>query len=284
MGNIIQFFKQYFHVVAFIFLQVIALILIYNTKVYPRFAISSATQTFTAPINRMCYGVIRYFNLNSENKYLVEQNLHLLRNLQSNFLISSDSVSSVEGYVTDSLHRTKKVRLYDYISANVIYNTIHKQNNYLMIDKGSEDGIEYDMAVISAQGTVGVVSDVSAHFATVISMLNPDSKISAKVEPANQLGTIAWHFNDPTIAYLEDMPEYLNINVGDSVFTSGYSNIFPSHILIGKIVEKVKEPTNSFLTLKVQLATDFNHINSVFVVRNLYREELDTLKTNMKNE
>ena len=49
-------------------------------------------------------------------------------------------------------------------------------------------------------------------------------------------------------------------------------------------MEKVKEPTNSFLTLKVQLATDFNHINSVFVVRNLYREELDTLKTNMKNE
>jgi len=131
---------------------------------------------------------------------------------------------------------------------------------------------------------VGVVSDVSKHFATIISLLHPDCQISAKVHPANQLGTITWRYGDPQSVYLEDIPEHLNINEGDSVLTSGYSNIFPSGILIGTISEKSKNPTANFLTLKVALATDFNHINTVFVVRNLYREELETLKSNMKED
>ena len=251
---------------------------------YPGFAIARATKVLITPINRMCYSVIRHFNYSKENQYLTEQNLALMNAQEGNFLISNDSVTPVEGNYTDSLGRTKRVRLYEYTSANVIYNTIHKKNNYLMIDKGSDDGIEPDMSVLSAEGVVGVVSEVSRHFATVISLLHPDCQISAKVQPANQLGTITWRYGDPQSVYLEDIPEHLNINEGDSVLTSGYSNIFPSGILVGTVSEKSKNPTASFLTLKVKLSTDFNHINTVYVIRNLYREELETLKSNMKED
>ena len=265
-------------------MKVVCIVLISKTMNYPGFAIVRATKVLTTPINRMCYGVVRHFNFNKENQYLTQQNLELLNAQEGNFLISSDSITGVEGDYTDTLGRTKRVRLYEYTSANVIYNTIHKKNNYLMIDKGSEDGIQPDMSVLSAEGVVGVVSEVSKHFSTVISLLHPDCQISAKVQPANQLGTITWRYGDPTSVYLEDIPEHLNINEGDSVLTSGYSNIFPNGILIGTISEKSKDPTASFLTLKVTLATDFNHINTVYVVRNLYREELETLKSNMKED
>ena len=284
MNNLLVFLKRYFHVLTFVGLQVLCLVMISRTMNYPGFAIARATKVLTTPINRMCYSVIRHFNYSKENQYLTDQNLALLNAQEGNFLISSDSVTPVQGNYTDSLGRTKRVRLYEYTSANVIYNTIHKKNNYLMIDKGSDDGIEPDMSVLSAEGVVGVVSEVSRHFATVISLLHPDCQISAKVQPANQLGTITWRYGDPQSVYLEDIPEHLNINEGDSVLTSGYSNIFPSGILVGTVSEKSKNPTASFLTLKVKLATDFNHINTVYVVRNLYREELETLKSNMKED
>ena len=284
MNNLLVFLKRYFHVLTFVGLQILCMVMIARTMNYPGFAIARATKVLTTPINRMCYSVIRHFNYSKENQYLTEQNLALLNAQEGNFLVSSDSVTPVQGNYTDSLGRTKRVRLYEYTSANVIYNTIHKKNNYLMIDKGSDDGIEPDMSVLSAEGVVGVVSEVSRHFATVISLLHPDCQISAKVQPANQLGTITWRYCDPQSVYLEDIPEHLNINEGDSVLTSGYSNIFPSGIMVGTVSEKSKKPTASFLTLKVKLATDFNHINTVYVVRNLYREELETLKSNMKED
>lgn len=285
MGKLYEFIRRYFHVLLFIALAITGIVLIYQSTTYQRFAIGEATRTITGPVNAMSQKIVSHFNLSSENEGLVEQNLRLLREQKANFLVSSDSISTAESEVTDTVtHRTTTKRLYDYSTANVVYNTIHRKYNYLMIDKGTEDGITRDMAVLSSRGIVGVVTDVSAHFATVTSLLHPNSNISAKVMPANQLGTIAWKFGDPTTAYLNDIPEHMSINVGDSVFTSGFSDIFPNNLLIGVISEKSKSPNNSFLTLKVKLATDFNHVNTVFLVRNLYKEEMDELKAEMEDE
>lgn len=285
MGKLYEFIRRYFHVLLFIALAITSIVLIYQSTTYQRFAIGEATRTITGPVNAMSQKIVSHFNLSAENEGLVEQNLRLLREQKANFLVSSDSISTAESEVTDTVtHRTTTKRLYDYSTANVVYNTIHRKHNYLMIDKGTEDGITRDMAVLSSRGIVGVVTDVSAHFATVTSLLHPNSNISAKVMPANQLGTIAWKFGDPTTAYLNDIPEHMSINVGDSVFTSGFSDIFPNNLLIGVISEKSKSPNNSFLTLKVKLATDFNHVNTVFLVRNLYKEEMDELKAEMEDE
>lgn len=285
MGKLIAFIQKYLHIIVFMILLILGFYFIYQSTNYPRFAIAHATSTITAPINRLSYNIISHFNLKSENDALVEQNLQLLKERESNFLTSSDSISTAESVTTDTnTHKVTRTRLYDYSSANVVYNTIHRKYNYMMIDKGSDDGVTPDMAVLSASGIAGVVTDVTSHFATVTSLLHPNSNISAKVIPADQLGTVTWKYGDPTTAYLNDIPEHMNINVGDSVVTSGFSDIFPSGLLIGTISEKSKSPTDSFLTLKIKLATDFNHVNHVYIVRNLYKEEMDQLKKKMEDE
>ena len=285
MGKLIAFIQKYLHIIVLVILFIVGFYFIYQSTTYPRFAIAHATSTIAAPINKLSYNIVRHFNLRPENEALVEQNLQLLQERESNYLISSDSIATAESVSTDTTtHKTTRTKLYDYSSANVVYNTIHRKCNYLMIDKGSNDGIVVDMAVLSARGVAGVVTDVSAHFATVTSLLHPNSSISAKVMPANQLGTVVWKYGDPTSAFLNDIPEHMSINVGDSVFTSGCSDIFPNGILIGTISEKSKSPTDSFLTLKIKLATDFNHINHVYIVRNLYKDEMDKLKEKMENE
>lgn len=285
MGKLFDFIKKYFHVLLFIILQVVCIVMISHSMTYQHYYIAHATNAITAPVNKLSYNIISHFNLNSENKGLLEQNLKLLRERDANFLVSEDSLYTAEKEEFDTdTHKTTRTRLYDYSTANVVYNTIHRKHNYIIIDKGAEDGITNDMAVLSSRGIVGVVTDVSTHFSTVTSLLHPNSNISAKVMPADQLGTIAWEYGDPTSARLNDIPEHMSIHVGDSVFTSGFSDIFPSGLLIGVISEKSKSNESSFLTLKVKLATDFNHINTVFLVRNLYKEELEELKDNMEED
>jgi len=280
MNNLAQFLRKNFHYLLFVILQIIAIILIYNTLNYPRFVISTFGKSVTGPFYEMRHFFTKHFNFEHENAILVQENLKLLREQESSFIFRSDSLLT-EAELTKL---NKRLRVYDYTYANVIHNTVHKKNNYLIIDKGASDGITYDMAVICSDGVVGVVNDVSEHYSSVISLLHSDSRISAKIYPSNQLGNIVWDEDDPEKANLLDISQHININIGDSVFTSGYSYVFPKNILIGTVCEKKVNSKSSFLTLKVKLSTNFSRLNTVYIVKNLYKSELDSLKSSFKNE
>ena len=285
MGRLFDFLKRYFHVITFVVLQVAALVMLSYSMNYPHYALARITKSITAPVNHLCFNVVRHFNLNSENEALVKQNLQLLQDQDDNFLIGDDSLRTAESVNVDTVRKvTRRTRLYDYSTASVVYNTSHKKNNYLLIDKGSDDGVTTEMAVLSPNGIVGVVTDVAKHFSTVTTLLNPSTKISAKVLRTNQLGTISWHFGDAEVAYLEDVPEHAEVNVGDSICTSGYSDIFPNNVLIGVVSSSEKDPSSGFLVLKVKLSTDFSHLNTVYLVQNVYRDEFEQLKSRMKDE
>ena len=279
MNNLIDFLRSYFHIFLFLVLQIFCLILISDNLSYPGFKMGKLTRQITYPVHKMWRGILQYANYGAENRALAEQNLQLLKERENSFLIVDDSV-----YVQHVNAGDRKVRLYDYISANLVYNTVHKAYNYIIIDKGSRDGVELDMAIFSVHGVVGFVNDVSEHFATAISILHPNARISAKLMPSNQLGTVMWQGDDPTIAYLHDIPQHVSVNIGDTVLTSGYSNVFPSDLLIGKVLDIEPNKNSIFLTIKIRLSVDMNKINTVYVVKNLYKEELDKLKSNMKNE
>ena len=253
---------------------------IYKNNNYQHFVISTGMQSITAPAQKFANNFYKYFQYPSENAYLVQQNLELLKEKENMFIFSEDSVYSVFSEANNTR------RMYDITTAHVVFNTINKTNNYIIIDKGKRDGITNDMAVVSPNGVVGVVSDVSEHFSTVISLLNTNFRISAKIRilPVNQIGTVVWLDQDPTIAQVTDIPQHLMVAIGDSVVTSGYSDVFPNDILIGTVIEKYNNTNNTFLTIKIRLATDFRNLNNVYIISNLYKSELDTLKTKFLDE
>ena len=248
---------------------------------YTSFALDRFCQTIVSPINEAWYNVIRHFSLEAENEQLVQQNIALLDERDNAFTFKDDSVYTAA--VCDSNQRVK-MRLYDYSYANIVYKTTDKTHNYIIIDKGRADGVTIDMAVLSAGGVCGVVSDVTEHFSSIISLLHPDARISARLLPSNQIGTVLWDGISAKYAQLYDIPQHVPVTVGDSIVTSGYSNIFPKDILVG-IVEDVHETGHSsFLTIKVRLATNFNNVNTVYLIRNIYTSEMDELKSNFKDE
>lgn len=282
MNNLIEFFKNNFHYFLLSVLLVLSLLMMGKSMSYDRYVLARITQSITGPIQKSWSEMWYKLSLSKENEELVQQNIRLMREQSNMFIVKNDSLFS-QMSETDSLHPQKK-RLYDYSYAHVIFKTTDQAFNYIIIDKGSKDGVMRDMAVTSPKGVVGVVGDVSDNFSSVISILHPDSRISALVSSINQVGTVVWEGADPCVAYLENIPQHLDINIGDSVLTSGYSNIFPQGMLIGTVKEVTTGKNASFLTIKVKLATDFNRLNTVYLVENLYKPEIDSLKANFKNE
>ncbi|MCL2245707.1 MAG: rod shape-determining protein MreC [Lentimicrobiaceae bacterium] len=271
--------KRYFHLFVFLLLQLFALMLFYNNSTYQHFVISTAAQGIIGPLQKLAHNFYKHFQYSTENASLLQQNLNLLKEQEKMFFFSEDTVYSIF-----SGENKNKRRMYDIQTAHVVFNSINKAHNYIIIDKGSKDGVTPDMAVISPNGVAGVVSDVSKNFSTVISLLNPLSRVSAKILPINQIGTVVWLDSDPSVAQVIAIPQHLLVTVGDSVVTSGYSDVFPKDILIGTVIEKFDNPNNTFLTIKIRLATDFRNLHNVYLISNLYKPELDSLKSKFVNE
>lgn len=282
MNNLIEFLKRNFHYFLLAVLLVLSSLMIGKSMAYDHYKFAKVSQSITGPIQKSWSGMLHKFSLGDENEALVQQNIELMREQENMFIVKDDSLFS-EMSETDSIH-TQSIRLYDYSHAHVIYKTTDQAFNYIIIDKGKKDGVVLDMAVTSPKGVVGVVGDVSDNFSSIISILHPDSRISALVSSINQVGTVVWDGKRPDIAYLENIPQHLDINIGDSVLTSGYSNIFPKGLLIGTVKEVSMGKNASFLTIKVKLATDFNRLNTVYLIENLYKQEIDSLKANFKDE
>ena len=171
--------------------------------------------------------------------------------------------------VTDSTH----MQHYTYVPVKVINNSTQRRNNYLTINKGILQGVEPEMAVISSNGIVGIVKDVSKDFASVISVLHKNSSISARLSENGYFGSLIWDGRDPRIAQLTDIPHHVTIKEGMTVETSGFSSMFPRGIPVGKVLSSDIASGDNFHTIDVELNTDMNSISMVYVVNNLMRIE-----------
>ena len=156
---------------------------------------------------------------------------------------------------------------YRLIPAKVVSNSVNRADNLITIDRGRADGVERDMGVACGSGIVGVVYMASDHYAVVIPVLNTStSRISCCIRGRGYFGYLRWYGEDPAVAYLEDVPRHARFKRGDWVETSGYSAIFPSGVLVGKIETIYNSSDGLSYKLKVRLSTDFSCLRDVCVI------------------
>jgi rod shape-determining protein MreC len=134
------------------------------------------------------------------------------------------------------------------------------------------------MGVIDQNGVVGIVNVVTEHHARVISLLNPNFRLSCKIKGNESFGSLVWDGNDPRYVVLEELPRHTKYQKGDTVITSGYSAVFPEGIPVGVVVSNNKGRNENFFALKVRLLSDFSTLNNVQVVLNNASEELRRLE------
>ncbi|MEZ4965099.1 MAG: rod shape-determining protein MreC [Saprospiraceae bacterium] len=188
--------------------------------------------------------------------------------------------------LSDSSRRALMRPQYKFIAAQVVGNTISSANNWLMINRGSLDGVRPHMGVVSRDGVVGIVRHVSPHFSVAMSVLHRQTKVTVAVERFNALGSLVWEGGDPSIMSLQDVMRHFRVKDKDAIVTSGYSQIFPKGVVVGHVDgDPEPDPENRhFWNIKVKLTQDMASVNNVYVVENIYYTELDSLMQQVKNE
>lgn len=269
MRNLLLFFKRYSHVFLFIALEAIAIVLIVQNSYYQ----SSKMISWCNSIAGSCYSrvasVSNYFKLAETNRQLVEENARLREQLASSYIQYNKKVFEIE----DTVYKQK----YSYIEAQIIKNSFNKRCNYIMINKGTAQGVKNDMAVMSPQGIVGTVVNTTRNFATIMSVLHPDSRNSVKVKRIGISGSLTWDGKDFRYGTLVDIPTTHKLYKNDTIVTSGFSQEFPEGIVVGYVEGVRQNPGDGFYTVRIRLATDFNKINFVYVINNIFHEEQEVL-------
>ena len=273
MYNLRRFLLKYHFVILFILLEVISLLLLARSQNFHRNHLVTTTNDAVGRVYEWGSGVGNYFRLGNTNRQLAEENAMLRKEL-SVVIDTTKNTYDIQGRDT----------IYEYIPAQVVNNSTNQVNNYIIINKGKMDGIERDMGVVSSEGIVGVVADVSSHYASIISLLHSHSVIGVRFKDNQQLGSLKWNTNDYRFGMVEDIPTHLVIKVGDTVVTSSYSFIFPEDLMVGTVEEMYEVSSGILNKAKVRFATDFARLRHVYVIKNLYKPELDSLKANFMTQ
>ena len=270
-------------------LELICAWLIIGNNPYQGARFFNSSNGLVASMNNVSHGVREYFLLRQINSTLAEENAQLrskfeaLNQLQyiSNPARENDSIP-VQKVVT-AAGDSAVITQFDFVSAKVVSNTVNRFTNFMTINKGSEDGIEPGMAVISPLGAVGKVRTVSRHYSVVTSILHVDVHISALLKRTGHFGTVQWDGRYPELVKLLYIPRHVKPVKGDSVVTSGYNAIFPEGIMVG-LIEDVRLTDELFYDLTVKLSQDFRKLSYVEVVKNSLKGELDSLMQTVSEE
>lgn len=277
MRNLISFLIRHSSWFVFLLYVFISLFLLFQNNPYQQYVYLTSANSASASIYRVVSGVTSYFNLQSINNDLQERNallemevINLKRQLDDcKICMIADSIS-----LPDSVAQS-----YEYYFAGVINNSVSRPMNYITIDKGSSDGIEPEMGVVDQNGVVGIVSVVSKHAARVISLLNPNMKLSCKVKGSDYFGSLYWDGVSPHFAVLEEMPRHVVYQKGDTIVTSGYSAVFPEGLIVGVIESGMKTNDDNFIALRVRLSTDFTRLSTVRAIKSKLSDELKEIET-----
>lgn len=276
MNSIFQFLYKHLHWFVFVVLEIVCFVLLFS---FNGFQGSIYLSTANAVSARLMVGksrVASYFALDQTNEALAMQNAILqqrvteLEQMLGQFRLDSLSEAEAIDKVRRMGFRISPVRIVD--------NSINKTDNFITIDKGSADGLVPDMGVIDCAGTLGVVYKCSQHYSLVMPLLNSKSSLSCKVLGGDSFGFLKWEGGDARYAMLYDLPRYAEVQIGDTIVTSGHSVSFPEGIMVGRVAEMFPSSEGLYVTLKVLLSAGFDQLGHAFVVSKMDADELVALK------
>ena len=256
----------------FILLEIAALGMLRHGDSLQDLFISRAAHGFLGYFWGVSENISDYASLRTENKHLAEEILRLTETITR---LEEEAAAAA---ARDSADYTTAWRgKYEFIPAEVIKNSVNKQHNYLIIGKGSDDGVRPQTGIITSRGVIGIVDAVSRHYSYAISFLNSDSSISARIGKDGAAGPMAWDGKGSGNALLREIPLQVKFEEGDTVYTSGFSTIFPPDIPIGRITGS-RIVNGATFEIKVSLFQDFSSVRHVCLVRNRDLDEIMSLE------
>ncbi len=276
MRNLIALIQKYYHVVIFLVLEIYCFVLIARNDSFQRTALVNFMGGVSGSVLQKKADVEYYFRLKNINDSLMTENARLREAMPANQFAYGHRDSLVRDTITGKPH-------FKYFEAKVVNNSVTNPNNFIIINRGRNQGLKENMGVIGGNnGVVGRVVKVYNNYSAIMSVLHKDTKISAKLGDGT-IGLVEWTDLDPEYVTLLNIPQHIKVKSGDTVYTSGFST-YPENELIGFVAGKTKNASNNMNDIKVKLATRFRNVQYVYAVEDLLGDERIQLEKAVKGD
>ncbi|MEA3406503.1 MAG: rod shape-determining protein MreC [Chloroflexota bacterium] len=223
--------------------------------------IQFALQRAMTPFFHMTDRIAEFGVLNAENKALREEIAVLRKQI---ILLKEAQIEN------ETLRRQLDFKVaapnYHVLSAQVIGHDPTNLLQYLVIDRGAEDGIEAGMPVVVAEGLVGRISEVSAASSKVMLISNPSSSVSALIQRSRATGVVQGRGGH--VLSMRYIPQGDTVVRGDVVLTSGLGGNFPKRLVIGQVESVQYKEVEMFQEARMVPAVRLHDLEVVMVILN----------------
>lgn len=264
MRSLLDFIVKHSYVFLFILLEILSLVLLFGFNDRQKEAFLTSANSMSGTLLEWRSGVDQFFSLRKENARLIDENTRLRDMLYE--MTDSQYVDQERAMSTEKV-----------VAARVVDNSIRKDDNYVTINKGRRDGISPGMGVYNADGVVGVVMVTGKRYSVVMPVLNGNSSISCKKKGTDCFGFLEWAGGNPYVAQLKDMPFHSEVEIGDTIVTTGFSSVFPENIPVGTVAGVERSKNGYTLKIQVNLACDLSDLGWVYVHTETSDEEIQDL-------
>ena len=250
-------------------LVVFSLILIFsNDNIQIRFLRAAAISSF-GTVQSGLSAIPNVFELEKENKAYRETNIRL-----------SNEIASLKEAKLENIRLTKLLNFKDknslgIVSAKIVNKSLLQTRNTITLNVGESDSVRTNMTVITDDGLVGKIVSTSSTYSVAQILFNKDMRITAKIQ-RNRLDGIVY-YDGISKLMVNNIQKNADVNVGDIIITSEYSNVYPSGIPIGIVVE-VGNLDNLFKKVVVSPLVNFATLEEVFVLKNTPSKERTNLE------
>ena len=237
--------------------------------------ISSSVSTVVSPLQKIVYNInsrvketvdffLNFSEVKLENEQVKQKNVEL-----ANELIEYESLKDEVERLREALNFTESKNNYKYVGVNIIGYSGNSLSDGYIIDKGSNDGIDKNMVVVSSKGLVGKVTKVASNFAIVQSILNENIAVAVMDQQTREATGVLQGLSDKkdnnmTVVY--NLPISSDVKEGDIIITSGLGKIYPKEIPVGTVVSVEEDNVRVMKSAVVEPFVNFNEVEELFVV------------------
>lgn len=279
MRNLVLILVKYGGIILFLCLEMVCMYLIVNYNQSQKEIWANSSSIISGRVLDTREFFSQYYRLASRADSLAAENARLKAQLNNAKFIST--------ILRDSVANKEQKQKYTFIHAKVINSSVNKHNNSLTLDRGVDQGIRPHMGVIGAGpngGIVGIVRNTSANHCQVMSILHRQSRISAGIRRNNYHGFLSWEPSNAKQIQLKDVPKHADVQIGDTLETTEYSNIFPQGIAVAIVDTFWQEPGSNFHSINATLINDMANVKYVHIVNNLMKDEFEQLRKEAEDE
>ncbi|WOD44316.1 rod shape-determining protein MreC [Hwangdonia lutea] len=267
MQQIINFIIRNKRFLLFLLLFSVSIVFTIQSHSYHKSKFINSANFLTGGIYNSINNISEYVNLKSHNQVLAEENNRLKALL-------FNAENKLDSSYIDSVTYNGRYKIQ---TAKIIKNSYSLTDNFLLIDKGTNDSIKEDFGVITSKGILGIIDNSSKNYSTVISVLNTTSNISAGLKKTNHIGSLTWNGESPNIVQLIDVEKIAPVAIGDTIVTSGRSSIFPKNIDIGVVQDFELDIAENYYEINVKLFNDMTNLEHVHIIENKDFKEITNL-------